>query len=78
MTIHAELVSKLEQENKTQAAIIAAQAAEIERMRKDMGMGAQVSKDTHTCGQYGDNCQAHNLHCGWPDCAVARTTPLDI
>ena len=54
--------------------IIAAQALEIERLRKDMGIEVQVSKNTHTCKYHGDYCQEHNLHCGWPKCAVARET----
>ena len=38
---------------------------------------AQISKATHTCEYHGDNCQEHNLHCGYPKCQILRAAKAE-
>lgn len=50
--------------------------AENERLReevKSLRPKPTITKETHTCKYHGDNCQEHNLHCGYPKCQVLRT-----
>ncbi|CAB4137275.1 hypothetical protein UFOVP319_20 [uncultured Caudovirales phage] len=52
-------------------ATLTAQAAEIARLKEALPKPAP-SEATHYCKHEPDGCTAHNLHCQWPACAVAR------